>query len=137
VVRCIVPFLFWKLFEVLRLGSYRGRLDIIADILQVAIPDAKKTQIMYQANLSYKVLQRYLKEILSASLLCFADKKQCYVITEKGREYLAAYVKYARTSRSIQRQMNDVEEKKRLLENLCSEKKQCVEDVGRTSMLSV
>jgi hypothetical protein len=32
------------------LRNYRRKLDIIADILQVAKEDARKTQIMYQAN---------------------------------------------------------------------------------------
>ena len=45
------------------MGNYRGKLDIIADILRVVSGNAKKTQIMYQANLSYRVLQKYLAEI--------------------------------------------------------------------------
>jgi predicted transcriptional regulator len=39
--------------------NYRDKLDIIADILTVASRNAKRTQIMYQANLSYKVLCDY------------------------------------------------------------------------------
>ena len=53
--------------------NYRDRLDIIADILNVVSREAKKTQIMYQANLSYKVLQRYLNEIVDASLVTFEN----------------------------------------------------------------
>jgi predicted transcriptional regulator len=49
-------------------------LDIIADILQVVSQNAKKTQIMYQANLSYRVLQRYLRNITEASLIDFEDR---------------------------------------------------------------
>jgi predicted transcriptional regulator len=51
--------------------NYRSKLDIIADILVVARNDAKRTQIMYQANLSYKVLVKYLDEVVDSSLISF------------------------------------------------------------------
>jgi predicted transcriptional regulator len=101
------------------LGNYRSRLDIIADILNVASRDAKKTQIMYQANLSYKVLQRYLAEIVGASLVEFEDERQCYQLTDKGREFLEAYQKYSKTNRHVEKRLNDVATKKKVLEDLC------------------
>jgi predicted transcriptional regulator len=101
------------------LGSYRGRLDIIADILQVVSQNAKKTQIMYQANLNYKVLQRYLKNITAASLIDFEDAEQYYVLTQKGQEFLEAYKEYAKTNESIEKRLNDVNNKKKCLEELC------------------
>jgi predicted transcriptional regulator len=104
------------------LGNYRDRLDIIADILQVASREAKKTQIMYQANLSYKVLQRYLSEVTEASLVRFEDSHQCYIITSKGQEYLLAYKGYSRTNRCIEKRLNDFSLKKKFLLDLCSDK---------------
>ena len=94
------------------MGNYRDRLDIIADILNVASREAKKTQIMYQANLSYKVLQRYLYEIIEASLVRFEKHNQCYQLTYKGQEYLAAYKEYARCSKSMEKHLNDFSVKK-------------------------
>jgi len=105
------------------LGSYRDRFDIIADILYVASRDAKKTQIMYQANLSYKVLQRYLYDILDSSLVTFEKHKQCYTLTGKGQEYLDAYKDYARSSKSIEKHLNNFSIKKKVLEELCPVKK--------------
>ena len=102
------------------MGSYRTRLDIIADILQVVSQNAKKTQIMYQANLSYKVLQRYLSSVTAASLVDFENEEQCYVLTPKGQEFLEAYREYERTNRSIEKRLNDVNSKKKCLEELCS-----------------
>jgi predicted transcriptional regulator len=102
------------------LGNYRRRLDIIADILQVASQNAKKTQIMYQANLSYKVLERYLREVTEASLISFQAAEQYYVVTEKGQEFLEAYQKYAKTNKSIAKRLDDVDAKKKSLEELCS-----------------
>jgi predicted transcriptional regulator len=109
-------------FEETGLGTYRGRLDIIADILQVASQNAKKTQIMYQANLSYKVLKRYLREITEASLISFQVAEQYYVLTDKGQEFLEAYRDYAKTNKSIEKRLNDVDAKKKSLEELCSNK---------------
>jgi predicted transcriptional regulator len=101
------------------LGNYRGRLDIIADILSVASRSARRTQIMYQANLSYRLMQRYLSEIAGAQLISFEDEKQCYSLTEKGREFLEAYEKYSRTSKYAEKRLNDVATKRRVLEELC------------------
>jgi predicted transcriptional regulator len=105
-----------------RLVNYRDRLDIIADILNVVSREAKKTQIMYQANLSYKVLQRYLHEIVEASLISFENRNQCYLLTGKGHEYLIAYKEYARLSKSMEKRLNDFSTKRKILENLCPAK---------------
>ena len=99
--------------------NYRDRLDIIADILNVASREAKKTQIMYQANLSYKVLQRYLSEIVTASLVSFENNRQIYYLTDKGHEYLDAYKEYARYSKTMEKRLNDFSTKRKILENLC------------------
>lgn len=101
------------------MGNYRDRLDIIAAILNVTSRDAKKTQIMYQANLSYRVLQRYLYEIVEASLVKFEKYKQCYQLTQKGQEYLDAYKEYARCGKSMEKHLNDFSIKKKVLEELC------------------
>jgi predicted transcriptional regulator len=101
------------------LVNYRGRLDIIADILHVVSGNAKKTQIMYQANLSYKVLQKYLAEITGASLINFEDKRRCYILTDKGQEFLDAYQEYSKTNRQVEKRVDDVRTKKNVLEKLC------------------
>jgi predicted transcriptional regulator len=101
------------------LGNYRGKLDIIADILQVAKENAKKTQIMYQANLSYKVLQRYLAKLIKASLICFENEKRCYMLTNKGRKFLEAYKRYSITHKSIESKLNEAYAKRKVLEKLC------------------
>ncbi len=107
------------MLEVFSLGIYRGRLDIIADILNVASRDAKKTQIMYKANLSYKVLQRYLADVAGAQLINFENSKQCYQLTDKGREFLAAYETYSKTNKRVEKKLNDVATKRKVLEGLC------------------
>jgi predicted transcriptional regulator len=99
--------------------NYRDRLDIIADILNVTGHNAKKTQIMYQANLSYSVLQRYLSEVAAASLVSFESQSQSFVLTSKGREFLQAYKKYNKSSQHVEKRLSEVAAKKKLLEKLC------------------
>jgi len=100
------------------LGIYRSKLDIIADILKVASRKPKKTQIMYQANLSFRVLQKYLAEIIGASLISFEDKTQCYVLTSKGEAFLEAYMQYSKSNRHAEKIIGEVNSKKQTLEKL-------------------
>jgi len=102
------------------LGSYRGRLDIIADILSAASSEAKKTQIMYQANLSFKVLQKYLSEAIEASLISYEEPKHSYQLTDKGRKFLETYDNYWKTNRHIEKRLNEVATKRKCLEDLCA-----------------
>ncbi|MEM2780681.1 MAG: winged helix-turn-helix domain-containing protein [Candidatus Bathyarchaeia archaeon] len=103
------------------MGSYRSRLDIIADILSIVKRNgsARKTQIMYGANLSYAVLTKYLTEILNACLLKF-DEKRHYVLTEKGKKFLQHYREYSKRNEHLTRQMQTVNAKRKILEELCS-----------------
>jgi predicted transcriptional regulator len=81
---------------------------------------AKKTQIMYQANLSYKLLTKYLAETLEACLIRFEDEKGVYVLTPKARFFLEEYEEYSRRNRFLEKQIDDLDEKRRGLEQLCS-----------------
>jgi len=102
------------------LGSYRGRLDIIADILAVARQRAKKTQIMYQANLSYRLLTKYLEIARMAYLLSFERKQRRYVLTSKGKQFLEVYREYSKCNRYVEKRLNDVDGTRKMLEALCS-----------------
>lgn len=66
----------------------RGEVQILTDILTLALKGAKATQLMYKANLSYSTLHRYLTNALKQGLLskvCNNDGSVVYCITEKGR----------------------------------------------------
>jgi|SRR5271157_403295 len=102
--------------------GYRSRFDIIADMLNVASHRAKKTQIMYQANLSYRLLQKYLAEVKRSSLVKYERRGRCYVLTDKGRAFLQAYIEYSRRARFVQRHLNNFKLEKRVLEKLCPER---------------
>ena len=98
----------------------RGRLEIVKDVLSIAVARVKKTRIMYQANLSYKLLTRYLTEIRKACLIRFEHGERCYVLTSKGKEFLEKYTEYSKRNRHVERQLNDVHTKRKVLEKLCS-----------------
>jgi predicted transcriptional regulator len=104
--------------------GYRRKLDIIADVLSVASDGdgAKKTQIMYQANLSYKLLMKYLVAVRRAYLVSFERGRRCYVLTSKGKQFLDLYKDYSRRTRYVEKHLSDANGKKKALESLCSKR---------------
>jgi predicted transcriptional regulator len=102
--------------------GYRSRFDIIADMLNVASGRAKKTQIMYQANLSYRLLQKYLAEVRLSGLVMYERKGRCFVLTHKGEQFLRAYKEYSRRAGFVERHLNHFKLEEKVLEKLCPEK---------------
>lgn len=68
----------------------RGKIEIMADILNLSTVGIKKTHIMYRANLSYEQILYYLKELREKGMLeqRVEDGMTMYWATEKGREFL-------------------------------------------------
>jgi len=65
----------------------------MAEILEVAMDGALKTQVMYRANLSFAQLNEYLKLMLDIKLLETVknSQKTLYKTTAKGVRYLQSY----------------------------------------------
>jgi len=104
------------------MGKYRSKLQIIADILLVASKGAKKTWIMYQANLSYALLNRYLAEVMDAGLVSFVGSGDCYKITRKGEEFLDKFSEYFERRRQLEDQINDMNSEEMDLEKMIDSK---------------
>ena len=100
------------------MAKYRKKLRIIADILSIASKGAKKTQIMYRANLSYKLLGRYLAEVMDAGLVNFEGGADCYWLTQKGGEFLKHFDEYSRRHKNLEKQINDVNNKRMVLKKM-------------------
>jgi len=100
-----------------RMGRYRDKLRIIADVLSIVSERARKTHIMYRANLSYTLVCRYLSEVLAAGLVYF-DDEDCYVLTKKGKEFLNVYEEYSQFCKSLEEQSNHVNDKRVELEKM-------------------
>ena len=67
----------------------RNNLDICADILRVALDGARKTKIVYQANLNFGIVKGYLDYLLANRLL--SEEAPFFRSTERGVEYLESY----------------------------------------------
>ena len=65
----------------------RGRLDIIESILLICKNGAKKTEIVYKANLNFKNAETYLKWLNDREMIMKEGK--IFKITFKGSELLA------------------------------------------------
>ena len=72
----------------------RTQVEIIASILSVIAGEPKKTHIMYGANLSYTLLQKYLEILIKAGLVCYVRNIRVYKLTKKGEDYLKTYAEY-------------------------------------------
>jgi len=68
----------------------RNDLDICADILQAATTSIKKTAIVYQANLNFKVVEKYLRRLVGNGLLEPAEDRN-FKTTKKGVQFLSQY----------------------------------------------
>lgn len=68
--------------------SRRSNLEIVAEILRIARKGARKTRIVYHANLNFKMLGEYLDKMEEAGLVSSWDENGQIKTTEKGREYL-------------------------------------------------
>lgn len=72
----------------------RSELDIINEILKLSRKGAKKTEILYQGNLSYSQLQNYLLFLLEKNILEEKivkkdnGRSRIYKITKKGDDLL-------------------------------------------------
>ena len=100
-------------------GGNRSSLDIVRDVLSVASVSARKTRIMYQANLSFVQLEKYLGDLLEKGLLD-RDGDSYYLITKKGLEFLKLYDYYVEQLRLIREQENQRLQDKLSLENMFS-----------------
>jgi predicted transcriptional regulator len=76
---------------------HRSQVDIIANILQVAVEGAKKTHIMYGCNLSFRQLQTYLGLLLDRRLLKTVSETggdgnpAFFQTTARGQSFLNVY----------------------------------------------
>jgi len=75
----------------MKINRRRSNIEIIAEMLKVGENGAGKTRIMYNANLSYTQIQKYLGFLVGEG---FIDKMKMgnpsvtYLVTEKGLKLL-------------------------------------------------
>jgi len=67
----------------------RNDIDICADVLRIAKGGAKKTRIVYGANLNFKIVKSYLLRLMESGLLVFRDEVYCTTVI--GLTFLEVY----------------------------------------------
>ena len=85
-------------------GSYfclsfenRARIQIIANLLEIAKNPTKKTRMLYGANLSFKQAEQYLELLSKANLLSKKEgdgkrkRSIIFLTTSNGRRFLKHY----------------------------------------------
>ncbi|MBI3255223.1 MAG: transcriptional regulator [Nitrosarchaeum sp.] len=82
-------------------------MQIVADLLtateQSGQQGIKTTSLLTKANLSHSRLSRFLENLTGSGLInkIEFDNKNTFVITEKGRQYLESYAKFASIAESF------------------------------------
>jgi len=66
----------------------RNSLEIMAEILSLCKQPHTKTRVMYETNLSYKMLQKYLSQLQLGGHLEVHRSLTKYVTTLKGLKFL-------------------------------------------------
>ncbi len=99
------------------LGKNRDSVDIVAAILEAASSGARKTHIMIQANLSFGLLEKYLKVAGGAGFVQLESGR--YQLTELGREFLREYRHFHERYDRVQKMMDSLGSEKERLAGLC------------------
>jgi predicted transcriptional regulator len=87
--------------NILYMASYRTSMLIVGDLLtateQSGQEGIKTTTLLTKANLSHSRLSKFLSNLTGAGLInkIEYDGKNTFVITQRGRQYLETYVKFA------------------------------------------
>ncbi len=88
----------------------RSKIQIAADILEIAKNGSRKTRIMYLGNLSFDLLQKYLDSLVKTGLIEIDERdEKTFKATEKGRRFLEDF-------RELQKYSEISETKKQELE---------------------
>jgi predicted transcriptional regulator len=97
--------------------KYRRRFDILADIVRVAGAGARKTKIMYFANLSFVLLNKYLEDALHVGFLRLSGEQ--YLATKKGEAFLERYLKFSSRYSTVKADLEALECEAEDLDKMC------------------
>lgn len=97
--------------------KYRRRFDILADIVRVAGAGARKTKIMYFANLSFALLNKYLEDALHVGFLRLTDGQ--YLVTKKGEAFLERYLEFSSRYSTVKANLERLECEAEALDKMC------------------
>ena len=74
------------------MSKKRSNIEISADILRVAVGGARKSHIVYKANLNFEIIKDYLHSLTEAGLLQSPENgSKLFRTTEKGIDFINYY----------------------------------------------
>jgi len=86
----------------IEMAKKRSDLEISANVLEIAREGAKKSHIVYKANLNFKVVNTYLDHLQKSGLITYpSDNHTLFKTTVKGLEYLHQYTELASTFNGV------------------------------------
>jgi predicted transcriptional regulator len=100
------------------LGKYRDRVSLIAALLSAAGSGSNKTRIMFGANLSFKLLEKYLETSIKLGFLQLNGA--IYHVTTDGRNFLKRYLAFQERYVKAQENLDEISVERAHLELLCS-----------------
>ncbi len=106
-------------FGVEYVSKNRDRLRLVAAVLEAARTGASKTRIMYMANLSFKLLEKYLGAAMSIGFV--QQVGSTYELTEKGIEFLEKYNRFSERYSKVQKTLKDLASERNMLDQLCQQ----------------
>jgi predicted transcriptional regulator len=66
----------------------RSCMEISVDILRVALDSAKKSHIVYKANLNFQIVNGFLNTLKTSGLLIGPSEDRIYQTTPKGIDFI-------------------------------------------------
>ena len=99
------------------MSKYRRRLEIIAGVLYAANKGAKKTRIMYIANLSHSLLVKYLDKTVAIGFI--RANSDGYCVTARGQAFLEKYSDLSSKYSRIESELQSMTFEREILEKMC------------------
>ena len=101
------------------MNKNRDTTSPIVAVLEAANTGETKTRIMYKANLSFKLLKKYLKKALDLGFIRLNGS--CDELTKKGQKFLSQYKNFHRRYINAQETLENLSSERTLLEGKCQE----------------
>ncbi len=114
IAKALLTTLYLSNVKVVFMGKNRDRLSIVGAILEAASPGASKTKIMFSANLSFKLLEKYLDLVIGSGLVLLEGTM--YQLTPEGRAFLKRFRDFSNKLTQMQESLEILDEEHQRLD---------------------
>jgi len=71
--------------------SRRSQEELLATILRIAKDGAKKTHLVYQSNMNFKVITPFINHALTKGFMIYNEDVKLFNTTDTGIRFIEAY----------------------------------------------